>query len=311
MSPEEFTVKPDATGEADAKEKASPSVEPAEPPESNTVASPNQASANERISSNPLPKPLIQKSTTAAQSDKATTPEAVQKSAAKPAIAAPAQPQPSLPVSMTVRPNSSNEATNFSVIPGELGESFESALRRVKPAHSRNSIAHRIVERINGFFWSGAHSRSESGDLRRMVAFDGFRGDFFEEKRERDRRYGTAYTVAEETNAFLVRLELPRRIPKSSLKQTWDLPDEMPDYACTVSLADSVLTIRAGLPDEARRRVSYVSPSFPSDFQTRIDFPVAVDCYKHRVRDTVLEVIVFKKSRVSGTNDPGRGYSKH
>jgi len=69
----------------------------------------------------------------------------------------------------------------------------------------------------------------------------------------------------------------------------------MPDYACSLSLADNVLCIRAGLPDEARRRLSYVSSSFPSDFQTRIEFDVPVQGYKPRQRNKVLEIIVFKR----------------
>jgi hypothetical protein len=132
--------------------------------------------------------------------------------------------------------------------------------------------------------------------MQRRVAFDGFRDDLFEEKRERDRRYGTVYSVAQEANAFVVRLELPRQLPRSSLKQTWDLPDDMPDYVCRLSLMDNVLSIRAGLPDEARRRLSYISASFPSDFQTRIEFPVPVGECIHRLRDKVLEVIVWKKA---------------
>jgi len=138
-----------------------------------------------------------------------------------------------------------------------------------------------------------------------MVSFDGFDTDLFDQKRERDRRYGTVYTVSEELNAFVVRLELPRRVPNSSLKQTWELPDEMPDYTCQVSLSDGVLIIRAGLADEARRRLSYVSASFPPDFQTRIDFPVPVESYKHRLRDKRLEVIVFKKTSFIPTGRSG------
>jgi hypothetical protein len=136
-----------------------------------------------------------------------------------------------------------------------------------------------------------------------MVAFDGFSNDMFENKRERDRRYGTVYAVSEEINAFMVRLELPRRMPKSSLKQTWELPDEMPDYACTLSLTDNVLCIRAGLPDEARRRLSYVSSSFPSDFQTRIEFPTPVEGFKHRLVDKVLQIIVYKKPEIKARQE--------
>jgi len=169
----------------------------------------------------------------------------------------------------------------------------------VEPVHTRKSFAARILRGIRALIPSGAGGRGEPFDVQRMVAFDGFRNDMFEEKRERDRRYGTVYTVSEEVNAFLVRLELPRQTPRSSLKQTWELPDEMPDYVCTLNLTDNVLCVRAGLPDEARRRLSYVSSSFPSDFQTRIEFQVPVEGYKHRLRNKVLEIIVYKKSDVS------------
>ncbi len=66
----------------------------------------------------------------------------------------------------------------------------------------------------------------------RKVAFDGFMSDLYDEKTERDRRYGTVYTVSEHANAYLVRLEMPRKLPASSLNPAAarrNLPDEMPD----------------------------------------------------------------------------------
>ena len=96
-------------------------------------------------------------------------------------------------------------------------------------------------------------------------------------KIERDRRYGTVYTVVEHANAYLVGIEMPRRIPNSSLKELWKLPDEMPDYDYTVTLHERVLSVRAGVRGDAMRRLSYISASFPSDFLTRVEFeqPVA------------------------------------
>jgi hypothetical protein len=214
----------------------------------------------------------------------------------------PPEPQPSLPVSMIVRPDSAAPAGDSSLFPGELEESFDHALARVKPMHARNALVRRVLGAMRKLFPSGAGRAREPVNIQRMVAFDGFRDDLFEDKRERDRRYGTVYTVVEAINAFVVRLELPRRMPRSSLKQTWELSDEMPDYACSLSLTDNVLCVRAGLPDEARRRLSYVSSSFPSDFQTRIEFHAPVAGYKHRLRNKVLEVIVYKKSAVSSAS---------
>ncbi|MDO8431653.1 MAG: 4Fe-4S dicluster domain-containing protein, partial [Candidatus Binatus sp.] len=128
----------------------------------------------------------------------------------------------------------------------------------------------------------------------RKVAFDGFESTMHDDKLERDRRYGTVYKVAEYSNAYLVRLEMPRKLPQSSLKRLWNLPDEMPDYDYTVALGDSVLAISGSARGEALRKLSYVSSSFPADFSTRIEFGKPVTAFKHRMRAKILEVIVLK-----------------
>ncbi len=128
----------------------------------------------------------------------------------------------------------------------------------------------------------------------RKVAFDGFEGTMHDDKLERDRRYGTVYKVAEFANAYLLRLEMPRKLPQSSLKRLWNLPDEMPDYDYTIALNDSVLSINASVRGEALRRLSYVSSSFPADFSTRIEFGKPVTAFKHRMSGKTLEVIVLK-----------------
>ncbi|MGO9800609.1 MAG: hypothetical protein ACLPQ0_14200, partial [Candidatus Binatus sp.] len=135
----------------------------------------------------------------------------------------------------------------------------------------------------------GAGRRTE-----RKVAFDGFEGGMHEDKTERDRRYGTVYTVAEYANAYLVRLEMPRKLPPSSLKGLWNLPDEMPDYDYNIVLGDNVLAVNASVRGETIRRLSYVSSAFPADFATRIEFGKPVGAFKHRMRDKVLEVVVLK-----------------
>jgi ferredoxin len=128
----------------------------------------------------------------------------------------------------------------------------------------------------------------------RKVAFDGFVSDLYDEKTERDRRYGTVYTVSEHANAYLVRLEMPRKLPASSLKRLWNLPDEMPDYDYNVALVDGVLTISASVRGEALRRLCHVSSSCPADFTTRIDFSKPVTTFKHRLKNKLLDIIVMK-----------------
>jgi ferredoxin len=128
----------------------------------------------------------------------------------------------------------------------------------------------------------------------RKVAFDGFMSDLYDDKTERDRRYGTVYTVSEHANAYLVRLEMPRRMPASSLKRLWNLPDEMPDYDYNIALLDGVLTISASVRGEALRRLCHVSASCPADFTTRIEFARPVTTFTHRLKDKLLDIIVMK-----------------
>src|SRR5260370_21492823 len=93
---------------------------------------------------------------------------------------------------------------------------------------------------------------------------------------------------------------MPRKLPPSSLKRLWNLPDEMPDYDYNIVLGDAVLSINASVRGETLRRLSYVSSSFPADFATRIEFGKPVTALKHRMRDNRLEVIV-----INGQPGPG------
>jgi hypothetical protein len=197
-----------------------------------------------------------------------------------------------VPISMALRPESVSSPASRAPNqpwPGELPESFESALARVGQRSRRPP----------GGWWRRLLRESKT---RRTVAFDGFRDDLYDDKLERDRRYGTVYTVTEHTNAYLVQLEMPRRLASSSLRAAWALPVEMPDYDYTVALANNTVTIRASVPSEALRRLSYISTSFPADFMTRIEFSQPVDGFVHRLRDKLLEIIVFKRVGAQDAN---------
>ena len=178
---------------------------------------------------------------------------------------------------------------------GETQDDFESALGMVEPGGPAGR------RRRNRSIWGSLVRLARLDRLRgpatradRHVAFDGYSNPMHDEKIERDRRYGTVYTGVEHSNAYLVSIEMPRRIPASSLKELWKLPDEMPDYDYTVTLHGSVLAVRAGVRGDAMRRLSYISASFPSDFLTRVEFDQPVDSFKHRMRNKVLEIVVFK-----------------
>jgi hypothetical protein len=178
---------------------------------------------------------------------------------------------------------------------GEIPCDFETALKMVQEDGPSADVSRKGSMRSRIAEWLGLKP-SDGPALRqdRHVAFDGFRSPLHDEKTERDRRYGTVYSVIECANAYLVGLELPRRIPASSLKELWKLPDEMPDYDYNISLDGQVLVVRAGVRGDAMRRLSYISASFPADFLTRIELEHPVSTFKHRLANKVLEIIVFK-----------------
>ena len=178
---------------------------------------------------------------------------------------------------------------------GEMNCSFEAALEMLEPKPpQRNGGARPGLVRRVLLSLGVVRPQPALSAIHRHVAFDGFTSLMHEEKVERDRRYGNVYTVDEYPNAYLARIEMPRRVPASSLKEIWKIPDEMPDYDYGLTLHDNVLAVRAGVPGETMRRLSYISASFPADFLTRIRFECPVSSFRHRLRDKVIEVLVFK-----------------
>jgi len=201
-------------------------------------------------------------------------------------------PTPTLPLSMALRPAGGDRGERLEGrFPGELEDGFESALGRVEAAPARSRVAGGVA-RLRRWM----NRAKGATDLQRRVAFDGFTSVLHDEKTERDRRYGTVYTVVEYPNAYLVRLELPRVLPPSALKSIWQLGGAMPDYDYSLKLGVDSLIIRGSVVGEVLRRLSYVSASFPADFMTRIDFGEAIDGFVHRLRDKVVELIVFKRA---------------
>jgi ferredoxin len=125
-----------------------------------------------------------------------------------------------------------------------------------------------------------------------QVAFDGFYDRRFDEKIERERRYGEAYRLEERGGGYLFQLEFPRRIPPTSLGRELDLPDEMPHYDYDLNLVDGHLTVRGKVGDAQVRKLTAVAPAFPPEFTTRITLPRAVAGFRHRYRDRLLEVVL-------------------
>lgn len=132
-------------------------------------------------------------------------------------------------------------------------------------------------------------------DAHGSVAVDGFHGGTFEEKTERERRYGEVYTLKEEANGFYVRFEFARKVPSSAIKDQLGVADEMPEYDYDLSLDGNALVVKGSVRDANVRRVAAVSPAFPPDFTTRIELAAPVAGFKHRIEDRVLEVVLPKR----------------
>jgi ferredoxin len=131
-------------------------------------------------------------------------------------------------------------------------------------------------------------------EVRGKVGLDGFsRGDF-DEKLERERRYGEVYRLQEQPNGYLLEVEFPRRVPKSSTKEELGVPDEMPDYDYDISLNNGMLVVKGKVADTSVRKLAAVSPAFPPDFTTNIKLPSPVAGFKHRFRGKTLEVALVK-----------------
>ena len=124
---------------------------------------------------------------------------------------------------------------------------------------------------------------------------EGYYTPEFDEKTERSRRYGERYTVEEQGNASILRMEFPRRVPVSAAKRELGIGDEMPDYEYSLALKDGTFLVRGSIRDPDVRKIAAVSSSFPPDFNKRIDVSGAISSFKHRYSDKTLEVVLFKR----------------
>jgi len=127
------------------------------------------------------------------------------------------------------------------------------------------------------------------------VPVDGFYGKGFVEKLERERRYGSVYTVEDWGKAYFVRLEFPHRVPEMALSLRPGLPEEMPDYDYDLALKDGCFIIKGSCPDEKIRKVSSSVGAFPPEFATVIPLEERVEGFCHRRENKLLEVLLLKQ----------------
>jgi ferredoxin len=128
------------------------------------------------------------------------------------------------------------------------------------------------------------------------VGFDGFSAgeERYDEKLERARRYGDVYRLEERDDAYVLRVEFPRRVPPTSLGPQLGLPSEMPDYDFELALRDGTFVVHAKVIDPDVRKLTSVAPAFPAEFTTRVALRDPVTGFRHRYEDKTLEVILPK-----------------
>lgn len=129
-------------------------------------------------------------------------------------------------------------------------------------------------------------------------AFEGYyeTAGAFDDKRERERRYGEIFTLEERPAGYLFRMELPRSIPPSGVKAELGIGDEMPDYALNLTLEPNALLVHGKVVDPRLRTVAATAPAFPPDFTTRVALGERCVGFVQRYENKVLRVILVKQS---------------
>lgn len=127
------------------------------------------------------------------------------------------------------------------------------------------------------------------------IPVDGFYEKGFIDKMERERRYGNVYTLEDWGNAYLLRVEFPRRIPDFGSPMRNELPKEMPDYDYDLILKDGHFVVRGACVDEKVRKITASVGAFPPEFTTVISLKEKVHGFSHRFENKLLEVLLLKE----------------
>ncbi len=143
---------------------------------------------------------------------------------------------------------------------------------------------------------------SRAGAARRKgeVSVEGFYGQdtAFDDKRERERRYGEIYAFEERPDGWVLRLELPRRIPPSGVRDQLGLGEIMPDYELTVRVLAGALQVHGRVVDERLRVVAATAPAFPPDFTMQVPLRERPLGFVQQYADKLLEIVVLKPSAI-------------
>lgn len=124
--------------------------------------------------------------------------------------------------------------------------------------------------------------------------------DQLEPQWERMKRYGMASSVAEEKDRYIVRFDMPEKVPNHRLKFKWAIPDEMPEYKASVEIHGNNVKIRAKLEDEKVKKLCGWVNSFPDGFQRELNFEVPIKSHRmsYDAENHILEITLEKAAPV-------------
>ena len=135
----------------------------------------------------------------------------------------------------------------------------------------------------------------QTGMVRNLpIPVDGFYSRGFDEKLERERRYGNVYTVEDRGGALLLLLEFPRSLPDIGVADRLKISDEMPDYDYDLALKSGQFIVRGRCSDERVRKISSSVGAFPPEFTTVIPLQDRIVGFAHKFENKLLEVLLLK-----------------
>ncbi len=120
--------------------------------------------------------------------------------------------------------------------------------------------------------------------------------DRVEPQWERMKRYGMASSLEDSEDRYVLRFELPEKVPDHLLKYKWGLPDKMPDYKYAVDVQGKRVKVRGKLEDDKIRRLCGWANSFPDGFLREIVFerPIKGHREKYDPESRLLEITLDK-----------------
>jgi ferredoxin len=166
----------------------------------------------------------------------------------------------------------------------------------------RGNLAGPLLIPLVGPLLKAGAGESDTGS----VAFEGYyaTSGSFDDKKERERRYGEVFTLQERPDAYVLHMELPRRIPPSGVKEELGLGDEMPDYALDLALHAGRFEVHGKVVDPRLRTVAASAPAFPADFTTRIPLETPCIGFTYRQAKKDLDVVILKQSAAQRMASP-------